>query len=229
MPLQLTTRHLGETVLVECSGRIAAGDAVETLQAEVKHLMRHPHHLVLNLGDVSFLDSSGLGALVRLQVSTRAAGRNLCLCCVPDMVRKTLKLTNVLSLFPTFDTETDAIRAVHTALQSKDGSRESSGPPVLCLEESADVRAYLGELLRRAGYWPLVSSSLHDALLLQKALRPKTIVLGSERLTAHGRPAREALVQVDPSVRVIELEAGFCQQDAGEAGERLLQALRSSQ
>lgn len=229
MNLRLQSRQLGETLLIQCSGRIVAGEEAQSLQAEVKKLMLRPYHLVLHLGEVTFVDSSGLGTLVRLATGARATRRNLCLCCVPELVRKTLALTKTLSLFETFESEVDAVRAVHRIARTSEEKPECSHPPVLCLEESADLRAYLGELLRRAGYWPLASGSLRDALLLQRALRARTIVVGREMLTPQGRSTLQSLLQIEPRAKVIELEAGFSQQDAGEAAAKLLESLRAVQ
>jgi anti-sigma B factor antagonist len=225
--MELQTRQIGETLLIQCSGRIVAGDAAQALQAEVKKFMLQPLHLVLHLGEVSFLDSSGLGTLVRLVTNMRAIRRNLCLCCLPEMVRKTLTMTNTLALFEVHETEVDAIRAAHRASKRAEEKPESANPPVLCLEQSADVRAYLGELLRRSGYWPLASGSFRDALTLQKAVKAKIIVVGGELLTAQGRSSLNSLAQIEPAAKVIELEAGFSQQHAGEAAEKLLESLRS--
>ena len=227
MSLQLQSRQLGETLLIHCNGRIVAGDAVQALQTEVKRLMLRPFHLVLHLGDVTFVDSSGLGMLVRLANSARSTRKNLCLCCVPELVKKTLALTQTSSLFDTFETEEDAVRAVHRLAQHSDEKPECSRPPVLCLEGSADLRAYLGELLRRAGYWPLASGNLRDAVVLQRAVRAKTIVVGQEMLTPQGQATLQLLLQIVPGANVIELEPGFSQQDAGRAAERLLARLQT--
>ena len=227
MQLQLQSRQIGETLLIQCSGRIVAGESAQALHTEVKKFMLQPLHLVLHLGEVNFLDSSGLGTLVRLMTNMRAMRRNLCLCCIPEIVRKTLTMTNTLSLFEVHETEVEAIRAAHRASKRGEEKPESANPPVLCLEQSADVRAYLGELLRRSGYWPLASGSFRDALTLQRAVKAKIIVVGGEMLTPQGKASLDSLAQIEPAAKVIELEAGFSEQHAGEAAERLLESLRT--
>lgn len=225
MQLQLQTRQLGEVFVIQCNGRLIAGEEALRLQSEVKKCLEEPFGIVLNLSGLTFLDSSGLGSLVRHQAGARAAGRRLCLCCLPEIVRKTLSLTNVLPLFETFETELEAVRAAHGGASSGEANAEGSLPQVLCIDESAEVRAYLGALLRRAGYRPLITLCLHDALILQKAVRAKTIIV-SQELSAGDPAVRESLMQIEPAARIIQLEAGFSTQDAAQAGEKLLESLR---
>lgn len=228
MQLRLQTRQVGETFVVQCSGRLIAGDEVLKLQDEVKKCLQEPFGIVVHLGEVTFLDSSGLGALVRLLASARTARRKLSLCSVPEIVRKTLTLTNVLPLFDTHETEEDAVRAIHQNFSSGEEEWESSSPRVVCLAESAEVRACLSALLKRAGYRPLTTVCLHDALILQKAVRAKSIIVGHE-IIARQPSARKSLGQIEPAANMVELDADFSRQDAGQAAERLLQSLRVSQ
>ena len=125
----------------------------------------------LTWGEVIFIDSSGLGLLVRLLTSTRSAGGDLKLCQVPENVRKVLKLTNISSLFDAFETEEEGILAFYR--RKKAPSRPTpTGITVLCVDQSANMLAYLREVLTRSGYHVLTSNNLRDSLILLRATRP---------------------------------------------------------
>ena len=102
VPLSLNTREVGKVTIVRCSGRIASGET-EVLHAHIVDLLRDRSDIVLHLGEVVFIDSSGLGMLVRLLTSTRSARGDLKLCQVPEVVHKVLKITNLTTLFDIHD------------------------------------------------------------------------------------------------------------------------------
>jgi anti-sigma B factor antagonist len=68
------TRRIGDVVLITCCGRIVAGPQSESLREQIKNFLPESRDIVLHLGEVTFIDSSGLGMLVRLLASVRAAG-----------------------------------------------------------------------------------------------------------------------------------------------------------
>ena len=73
MPLSLDTSVVGRVTIVRCNGRIVAGSDSESLRAHVAWLLHSSRSIVLNLGKVGFVDSSGLGTMVRVLASTRQA------------------------------------------------------------------------------------------------------------------------------------------------------------
>jgi anti-sigma B factor antagonist len=90
MRLTLDTRDVGSVTIVHCKGRIVAGDESEALRAHVTWLLRDRRSIVLHLGEVEFLDSSGLGTIVRTLSSTRQVRGDLKLCNLPQSIRKVL-------------------------------------------------------------------------------------------------------------------------------------------
>lgn len=96
--LTLDTQNSGETATVLCHGKIVANTAA-TLQKEVRRLIPEFKTIVLDLTDVSYMDSSGLGSLVGLYVSAKRAGKQLKLINLSDRVRDMLRITNLLSVF----------------------------------------------------------------------------------------------------------------------------------
>jgi anti-sigma B factor antagonist len=113
MPLVLNARGVGRVTVVQCSGRIVAGNEMEALRAHISGMMRERKDFVLHLGDVAFIDSSGLDTMVRLLTSTRKSHGDLKLCNVPQAIEKLLKMTNLDKLFETHESEESAISAFY--------------------------------------------------------------------------------------------------------------------
>ena len=88
----------GDTAVVKCHGRLIAGTTEEFYQA-VKDLLPQTKVVIVDLADLIFVDSMGLGALVRLSVSARRLGCEVKLLHLGKQLRKVLKMTNLLSYF----------------------------------------------------------------------------------------------------------------------------------
>jgi anti-sigma B factor antagonist len=88
----------GTTAVVKCHGRLIAG-TTEQLYQEVKDLLSRTKVVVIDLAELSYVDSSGLGTLVRLHASARRQGCELKLLHLGKQLRNVLKLTNLLSVF----------------------------------------------------------------------------------------------------------------------------------
>ena|SRR5579864_9045781 len=88
----------GDTVVVRCGGKLVAG-VTEYLYADVRRLIPESKRIVLDLTELTYMDSRGLGTIIRLFVSARAAGCDLELVNVGERIRKLLGLTNLLSIF----------------------------------------------------------------------------------------------------------------------------------
>ncbi|MGO9125616.1 MAG: anti-sigma factor antagonist [Terriglobales bacterium] len=227
MPLRLDSRPVGDVMVVQCSGRIVAGADVHSLQFLIEKVLPKHHEVVLQLERVEFLDSSGLGALVRLASSARTHGGDLKLCALPKQVRRTLQMTNLVTLFKVYESEAEAIVAAY--LGPRD-SKDQAGDPqlrILCVYDSADVRALLGEVLCRAGYKAVTTGNVNDAKILLKATQAKLIVLGANMQAVHGASTKKAMEEIDPAVSIVVLDDGFGEQDPGEAATKLLETIRS--
>jgi anti-sigma B factor antagonist len=111
LPLSLDTREVGRVTIVSCNGRIVAGGESDSLRAHVAWLLHTRRFIVLNLGQVGFVDSSGLGTMVRAHASTRQARGELKLCNVPEPVRKILDMTRLTTVFDAHESEEKAVAA----------------------------------------------------------------------------------------------------------------------
>src|SRR5579862_6200987 len=223
MPLSLNSRGVGRVTVIACCGRIVAGSETESLRSHITGMMRDRKNFVLHLGEVGFIDSSGLGTMVRLLTSTRQSRGDLKLCNVPQPIEKVLHLTNLDQLFETHDCEESAISAFYQRRAAED-SGATPGPPVLCVDQNTDVLAYLRELLRRGGYDVHTSGSLRDALILMRVTRPVLLVLGPKMSAA---PAtQQAFTEACCAVPIIELRDDFSTLEAAEATSRLLEEIQ---
>jgi anti-sigma B factor antagonist len=97
-PLQLHTSISPEATVVNCKGHLTF-DVSEMFKGEVKKLIPNAQRIVLDLTELDYLDSSGLGAIVSIYVSSKRAGCELRLINFNKRVRELLGITHVLSIF----------------------------------------------------------------------------------------------------------------------------------
>jgi anti-sigma B factor antagonist len=109
--LRISTRTTNNVAIVDLSGRIIFGDETTALRDKVKELLTSNRQVVLNLGDVNYIDSSGLGTLVGLYSSARASGGDIKLASLTKRVRDLLQITKLLTVFDTHDDVDQAVRA----------------------------------------------------------------------------------------------------------------------
>lgn len=223
MRLSLDTREVGRVTVVCCTGRIVAGEESESLRAHVAWLLHDRRSIVLHLGEIDFIDSSGLGTIVRTLTSVRQVHGDLKLCNVPENVRKILELSHLTKLFEAHESEEKAVAAFyHPGARTE--TPVSTGRSVLCLDTNADVLAYLRELLR-SGYDVHTSSHLRDAMLLMRIIRFDLLLLGPDIPASES--AQKAFQSACAKLRVIEIGGEFSTRDAGEAGAALLGKIES--
>lgn len=219
MRLALETRQVGRVTIVQCKGRIVSGEESEALRAHVAWLLRDRRAIVLHLGEVVFIDSSGLGTMVRTLTSTRQARGDLKLCAVPEHVRKVLELSHLAKMFDSHESEDQAVAAFYRAPVQAELS-VAKGKSVLCIDRNADVITYARELLRREGYDVHTSNNLRDGLMLMRVTRFDLLLLGADMgaSPATEKSFRDACARMP----VIELGSDFSTQEAGEATSTLL-------
>jgi len=88
----------GSFTRVRCTGKLVT-NSTGILQAEVRSLLPGAKRIVLDLNDLGYMDSSGLGSIIGLYVSVKSAGGRLELINLSARVRQLFSITNVLSLF----------------------------------------------------------------------------------------------------------------------------------
>ncbi len=98
--LTLDIEHYeGDMAVVRCHGQLVMG-VTHILYTRVDELMPETQRVVLDLSDLTYTDSTGLGTLVRLYVTAKAAGCTLELLHLSQQIRNLLGLTNMLGVLP---------------------------------------------------------------------------------------------------------------------------------
>ena len=110
--MELETHELGSVTLVHCKGRLTYGDEADNLRAAVKKLLMRNSRILLNLAEMSYVDSGGLGVLFGLHASAQNAGGNLVLACATERVRHVLQRTQLASVIDLYDDEKEGIAAL---------------------------------------------------------------------------------------------------------------------
>jgi anti-sigma B factor antagonist len=111
MQLKLSNRTEDGVLVVDCAGRIIFGDESGYLRDTVKQLLLENKRIVLNLGEVNYIDSGGLGTLVALYTSARTAGGSIKLANLTKRVGDLLQVTKLLTVFEVYDSEAKALEA----------------------------------------------------------------------------------------------------------------------
>jgi len=112
--MNIETRKEGDVVVVDFQGRLAVGVGDELLPRLIEQLLSEGNKkILLNLSEMDYIDSNGLGELVQSLKMSKRLGASLRLLKPQDRVKKTLRLTNLLPMFSVYDSESDAMKAFH--------------------------------------------------------------------------------------------------------------------
>ena len=109
MDLKLETRHEGEAAVIAAAGEVDVFTAPDLDTEITAQLADGRSRLVVDLSGVSFLDSTGLGVLVKGLKGAREAGGSLHLVVTSDRIRKIFDITGLDAAMPLFDTVHDAV------------------------------------------------------------------------------------------------------------------------
>jgi anti-sigma B factor antagonist len=110
--MKANNRQVNGVIIVDMSGRITLGEGSVILRDSIKDLLgKGQKKILLNLGDVSYIDSSGIGELVSAFTSVRNQGGELKLLKLTKKVHDLLQITKLYTVFDIKDDETDAIRS----------------------------------------------------------------------------------------------------------------------
>jgi len=112
MTLRATHRDAGPVTVVDFSGRITLGDGSALLRKTLRDLLEEKRtRIVLNLGDVDYIDSSGIGELVSGYTSVKNRGGELKLLNLTKKVHDLLQITKLYTVFDVHSDEQAAVRS----------------------------------------------------------------------------------------------------------------------
>lgn len=109
--LHLTTRIFQGATIVECGGRLVLGEESAKLRDLVRQTLDKSKRIVLDMGDVSFIDSAGVGLLAALYTSAQMAGGALKLANLSAKMEDMLTMTRLFTVLEVFDTAEAAARS----------------------------------------------------------------------------------------------------------------------
>jgi anti-sigma B factor antagonist len=110
MSAKITSRQNGGVTILDVSGKITLGDGSVTVREAVKGLIAAgTKQIVLDLGGVNYIDSSGIGELVAAHTSVSNNGGNLKLLNLTKRVQDLLQITKLYTVFEVFDSEAAAV------------------------------------------------------------------------------------------------------------------------
>jgi anti-sigma B factor antagonist len=111
MQLRMNTRARDGVLVVDCIGRIVFGEESAVLRSNVKSAMAQNSKVVLNLAEINYIDSGGLGTLISLFITARNAGGALKLANLTQRVGDVLQVTKLVSVFEVFPDELSAVES----------------------------------------------------------------------------------------------------------------------
>ena len=110
MSVKLTTHEKGQVTIVDIRGKLTLGEATSTFRTKIRGLVEGgSRRIVLNLADVSYMDSSGLGEMIASHTTITRAGGEMKLLNLAKRVHDLLKLTKLYTVFETFEDEALAV------------------------------------------------------------------------------------------------------------------------
>lgn len=110
MSVKLSTRQVGEVTVVDASGRITLGDGASTFRDTVRELVGAGNKkLLINMADVTYIDSSGIGELVSGFTTITGQGGQMKLLKLTNRVKDLLQITKLYTVFEVSDDEASAV------------------------------------------------------------------------------------------------------------------------
>ena len=110
--MQITERQVSDVTILDLKGKVTLGEGDELLKDKVNSLVNQGRRkIVLNLAEVPYLDSAGLGEVVRAYTTVSRQGGSLKLLNLTKRITDLLSITKLLTVFDTFDSEDEAVRS----------------------------------------------------------------------------------------------------------------------
>lgn len=114
--MHIQQRSVGDITVIDMSGKMTLGEGDELLRDKVNSLVQQGQkRIVLNLAEVPYIDSAGLGEIVRTYTTVSRNGGSLKLLNLTKRIQDLLSITKLLTVFETFESEADAVRSFSTS------------------------------------------------------------------------------------------------------------------
>ncbi len=114
--MQIEERTVGDVLVLDVKGRITLGEGDEILKDKVNSLLNQGlKKIVLNLAEVPYIDSAGLGEIVRTYTTVSRQGGSLKLLSLTKRITDLLAITKLLTVFETYESENEAVQSFSSA------------------------------------------------------------------------------------------------------------------
>jgi anti-sigma B factor antagonist len=108
--MKIETRTVGDITILDCSGKITLGEGTMTVRNTVRDILKNNgKKIILNLADVNYIDSSGIGELVSTYTTVTNSGGQLILLNLTKKIQELLQITKLLTVFHVFENEPAAL------------------------------------------------------------------------------------------------------------------------
>jgi anti-anti-sigma factor len=221
MPLSLDARFCGSVYIVRCQGEIVTGPPAKSLENFLAQRGREFTRLVLSLGAITRIDSTGVGFIVRYAARLRRQGGDLRMAEPPPFLINLLDITRLSAVMPVDASEEESIAALleHRPAQA---SQEKPGPRVLLLHPSLDICAFISAVLRQHGFDVRPTCLLSDARIVLGVEAVDYLLVGAGSSQFSVETALATLMPRAPKAIVLRLEDDFNVRDADQASVTLL-------
>ena len=116
--MHIEERVVNDVMILDLKGKITLGDGDEALKDKINSLvLQNKRRILLNLAEVPYIDSAGLGEVVRTYTTVSRQGGQLKLVNLTKRITDLLAITKLLTVFETFDVESDAVRSFSASAQ----------------------------------------------------------------------------------------------------------------
>ena len=110
--MKVELRTVGDVKVLDCSGKITLGEGTMSIRSKVHDLLQGgSKKILLNLADITYIDSAGIGELVRTYTTAVNSGGHLKLLNLTKKVEQLLVITKLITVFETFDKEDAALKS----------------------------------------------------------------------------------------------------------------------
>ena len=108
--MKIETRKVGDVTVLDCSGKITLGEGTMAVRNTVREILKNGgKKIILNLGDVNYIDSSGIGELVSSYTTVTNGGGQLKLLNLTKKIQELLAITKLLTVFQVYNDERAAV------------------------------------------------------------------------------------------------------------------------
>ena len=225
MSLKVTSRFCGTVCILQCAGRIMAGQESMNLETALDTAGQEFDCVILDLSEVNRMDSMGLGMLVRHAYRLNTRGGAIRLVAPQPFVAHLLGITKLSGFLQSFPTEEEAVQSF-LAQRPSPATGAKNGRRLLVFDPSADLCVFVRSMLVQHGFDVRTVCSLRDAkILLRVDGNVDYILVGPCTPNLAPQTAATELSGMAPKASTLQLGADFSARHASEAAEVLLQML----